>query len=53
MLRPQRSHCSVWVFQLELFSEPDFQGDLVSVDHSTAALADGFVPRSCRVFSGR
>lgn len=38
---------------MELYSEPNFQGELVDVEDGTAALAEDFTPRSCKVFSGR
>ncbi|KAJ0062804.1 hypothetical protein NL108_008083 [Boleophthalmus pectinirostris] len=38
-------------FKVQLFSEPDFQGQLVLLDNSVDTL-DDFVPRSCKVLSG-
>ncbi|TNM95962.1 hypothetical protein fugu_017045 [Takifugu bimaculatus] len=37
---------------LELYSEPNFQGKLLALEDSRAALAEDFIPRSCKVFSG-
>uniref|UniRef100_A0A673CU76 Beta/gamma crystallin 'Greek key' domain-containing protein n=1 Tax=Sphaeramia orbicularis TaxID=375764 RepID=A0A673CU76_9TELE len=42
----------VCVLQVQLFSEPDFQGQLLSLEDSTAALDKDFLPRSCRVLAG-
>ncbi|XP_034078232.1 uncharacterized protein crybg1a isoform X2 [Gymnodraco acuticeps] len=39
-------------FKMQLFSEADFQGRLVSLEDSTAALDEDFTPRSCRVLAG-
>ncbi|XP_010766349.1 protein piccolo isoform X2 [Notothenia coriiceps] len=39
-------------FKMQLFSEADFQGRLVSLEDSTAALEEDFTPRSCRVLAG-
>ncbi|XP_033982165.1 microtubule-associated protein futsch isoform X2 [Trematomus bernacchii] len=39
-------------FKVQLFSEADFQGRLVSLEDSTAALDEDFTPRSCRVLAG-
>ncbi|KAM3594732.1 uncharacterized protein V6R79_013111 [Siganus canaliculatus] len=39
-------------FKVQLYSEPDFQGELVSLDDSAASLDDHFKPRSCKVLSG-
>ncbi|XP_074548533.1 uncharacterized protein crybg1a [Halichoeres trimaculatus] len=39
-------------FKVKLFSEPDFQGKMVTLEESTAALDEDFVPRSCKVLSG-
>ncbi|XP_029982487.1 microtubule-associated protein futsch isoform X2 [Sphaeramia orbicularis] len=39
-------------FKVQLFSEPDFQGQLLSLEDSTAALDKDFLPRSCRVLAG-
>uniref|UniRef100_A0A8C4EYA2 Beta/gamma crystallin 'Greek key' domain-containing protein n=1 Tax=Dicentrarchus labrax TaxID=13489 RepID=A0A8C4EYA2_DICLA len=35
-----------------LYSEPDFQGRLVSLEDSTEALDEDFTPRSCKVLAG-
>ncbi|KAM7376595.1 hypothetical protein PAMP_006318 [Pampus punctatissimus] len=40
-------------FKMLLFSEPDFQGTLVTLEDSVAALDEGFLPRSCKVLDGR
>ncbi|XP_018550610.1 LOW QUALITY PROTEIN: beta/gamma crystallin domain-containing protein 1 [Lates calcarifer] len=40
-------------FKVHLYSEPDFQGRLVSLEDSTAALDGDFRPRSCKVLAGR
>ncbi|KAM7403968.1 hypothetical protein PAMA_004402 [Pampus argenteus] len=40
-------------FKMLLFSEPDFQGTLVTLEDSIAALDEGFLPRSCKVLDGR
>lgn len=54
--------CSGWVtkavwmcvaVQVQLFSEPDFQGRLVALEDSAAALDEDFLPRSCKVLAGR
>ncbi|XP_055086953.1 uncharacterized protein crybg1a isoform X2 [Periophthalmus magnuspinnatus] len=37
--------------KIQLFSEPDFQGQLVLLENSVDTL-DDFVPRSCKVLSG-
>ncbi|XP_068195281.1 beta/gamma crystallin domain-containing protein 1 [Antennarius striatus] len=39
-------------FKVLLYSEPDFQGRLVSLEESTAALDEDFTPRSCKVLAG-
>ncbi|KAI4804522.1 hypothetical protein KUCAC02_026148 [Chaenocephalus aceratus] len=39
-------------FKVQLFAEADFQGRLVSLEDSTAALDEDFTPRSCRVLAG-
>lgn len=41
------------LFQVQLYSEPDFQGRLVAVEDSAAALDEDFIPRSCKVLAGR
>ncbi|NXA41432.1 CRBG2 protein, partial [Eudromia elegans] len=38
--------------QIQLFSEPDFQGVHVSFEEDQGALSAAFVPRSCRVRGG-
>uniref|UniRef100_A0A3Q0QPA3 Beta/gamma crystallin 'Greek key' domain-containing protein n=1 Tax=Amphilophus citrinellus TaxID=61819 RepID=A0A3Q0QPA3_AMPCI len=40
------------VFHVQLYSEPDFQGRLVSLEDSVPALDDDFTPRSCKVLAG-
>ncbi|XP_068608299.1 beta/gamma crystallin domain-containing protein 1 [Brachionichthys hirsutus] len=37
---------------VQLYSEPAFQGRLVSLEDSAAALDEDFTPRSCRVLAG-
>ncbi|XP_069016557.1 microtubule-associated protein futsch [Embiotoca jacksoni] len=39
-------------FKVQLYSEPDFQGRLVSLEDSVAALDEDFRPRSCKVLAG-
>ncbi|CAK6962134.1 microtubule-associated protein futsch [Scomber scombrus] len=39
-------------FKVQLFSEPDFQGRLLALEDSAAALDEDFLPRSCKVLSG-
>nr|XP_008300731.1 PREDICTED: absent in melanoma 1 protein [Stegastes partitus] len=39
-------------FKVQLYSEPDFQGKLVALEDSSAALAEDFSPRSCKVLAG-
>ncbi|XP_071376214.1 beta/gamma crystallin domain-containing protein 1 [Centroberyx affinis] len=39
-------------FKVQLFSEPDFQGKLLVLEDSAAALDEDFLPRSCRVLAG-
>ncbi|XP_040916135.1 beta/gamma crystallin domain-containing protein 1 isoform X2 [Toxotes jaculatrix] len=39
-------------FKVQLYSEPDFQGRLVALEDSTAALDEDFMPRSCKVLAG-
>ncbi|CAG5866193.1 unnamed protein product [Menidia menidia] len=39
-------------FKVQLYSEPDFQGRMVILEGSTAALDDDFKPRSCKVLAG-
>lgn len=43
----------VWMFQVQLYSEPDFQGRLVALEDSAAALDEDFIPKSCKVLAGR
>ncbi|XP_061699992.1 uncharacterized protein crybg1a isoform X2 [Syngnathoides biaculeatus] len=40
-------------FKVQLFSEPDFQGELMVLEDSAATLDEDFVPRSCKVLAGR
>uniref|UniRef100_A0A3Q3EBH2 Crystallin beta-gamma domain containing 1a n=1 Tax=Labrus bergylta TaxID=56723 RepID=A0A3Q3EBH2_9LABR len=37
---------------VKLYSEPDFQGRLVALEESAAALDEDFIPRSCKVMAG-
>ncbi|CAJ1074134.1 titin [Xyrichtys novacula] len=39
-------------FKVKLYSEPDFQGKLVTLEESAAALEEDFIPRSCKVLAG-
>ncbi|KAM9842805.1 uncharacterized protein crybg1a [Aulostomus maculatus] len=39
-------------FKVQLFSEPDFQGRLVTLEDSVAALDEDFLPKSCKVLAG-
>ncbi|KAM4541638.1 uncharacterized protein crybg1a [Odontesthes bonariensis] len=39
-------------FKVQLYSEPDFQGTLVALEDSAAALDDNFAPQSCKVLAG-
>ncbi|XP_022050552.2 beta/gamma crystallin domain-containing protein 1 [Acanthochromis polyacanthus] len=39
-------------FKVQLYSEPDFQGRLVALEDSAAALDEDFTPRSCKVLAG-
>uniref|UniRef100_A0A8B9GZ53 Crystallin beta-gamma domain containing 1a n=1 Tax=Astyanax mexicanus TaxID=7994 RepID=A0A8B9GZ53_ASTMX len=39
-------------FKIQMFSEPDFQGEVVVLEESLAFLPDGFCPRSCKVLAG-
>ncbi|XP_072221679.1 uncharacterized protein crybg1a isoform X2 [Leuresthes tenuis] len=39
-------------FKVQLYSEPDFQGRLVALEDSAAALDDNFTPQSCKVLAG-
>ncbi|XP_034530400.1 titin [Notolabrus celidotus] len=39
-------------FKVKLYSEPDFQGQLVTLEESAEALDEDFVPRSCKVQAG-
>ncbi|XP_042356279.1 beta/gamma crystallin domain-containing protein 1 isoform X2 [Plectropomus leopardus] len=39
-------------FKIQLYSEPDFQGRLVALEDSTAALDEDFIPKSCKVLAG-
>lgn len=43
----------VRVPQVQLFSEPGFQGCNVVLEDSAASLQDGFCVASCKVLSGR
>ncbi|XP_059209545.1 titin homolog [Centropristis striata] len=40
-------------FKMQLYSEPDFQGEMVVLEDSTAALDEDFIPKSCKVLAGR
>ncbi|KAF1375176.1 hypothetical protein PFLUV_G00236790 [Perca fluviatilis] len=40
-------------FKMQLYSEPDFQGRLVTQEDSAAALDEDFIPKSCKVLAGR
>uniref|UniRef100_A0A8C8CXJ1 Beta/gamma crystallin 'Greek key' domain-containing protein n=1 Tax=Oncorhynchus tshawytscha TaxID=74940 RepID=A0A8C8CXJ1_ONCTS len=40
------------VFQVQLFSEPGFQGRVVVLEDSVVSLEEDFSPRSCRVLAG-
>ncbi|XP_041668165.1 beta/gamma crystallin domain-containing protein 1 [Cheilinus undulatus] len=39
-------------FKVKLYSEPHFQGRLVVLEESAAALDEDFMPRSCKVLAG-
>ncbi|XP_036928406.1 uncharacterized protein crybg1a isoform X2 [Acanthopagrus latus] len=39
-------------FKVQLYSEPEFQGRLVALEDSVAALDEDFRPRSCKVLAG-
>ncbi|XP_073323282.1 beta/gamma crystallin domain-containing protein 1 [Pagrus major] len=39
-------------FKVQLYSEPDFQGTLMALEDSIAALDEDFTPRSCKVLAG-
>ncbi|XP_070835547.1 beta/gamma crystallin domain-containing protein 1 [Chaetodon trifascialis] len=39
-------------FKVQLYSEPDFQGRLVALEDSAAALDEEFISRSCKVLAG-
>ncbi|XP_076604795.1 uncharacterized protein crybg1a [Chaetodon auriga] len=39
-------------FKVQLYSEPDFQGRVVALEGSAAALDEGFISRSCKVLAG-
>ncbi|KAM9703938.1 uncharacterized protein ACNS7B_002453 isoform 1-T1 [Menidia menidia] len=39
-------------FKVQLFSDPGFQGSLLTLDDSTASLRDGFSVASCKVLTG-
>uniref|UniRef100_A0A8C9ZNQ3 Crystallin beta-gamma domain containing 1a n=1 Tax=Sander lucioperca TaxID=283035 RepID=A0A8C9ZNQ3_SANLU len=41
------------VRKMQLYSEPDFQGRLVALEDSAAALDEDFIPKSCKVLAGR
>lgn len=41
------------VMQVQLYSEPDFQGRLVTLEDSAEALDEDFRPKSCKVLTGR
>lgn len=38
---------------MNLYSEPDFQGKMVTLQDGAAALDEEFTPRSCKVLVGR
>uniref|UniRef100_A0A3Q3W411 Beta/gamma crystallin 'Greek key' domain-containing protein n=1 Tax=Mola mola TaxID=94237 RepID=A0A3Q3W411_MOLML len=40
------------VFHMQFYSEPDFQGRMVALEDSAAALEADFIPRSCKVLVG-
>lgn len=44
---------SVCLPQVQLFSEPGFQGCNVVLEDSVGCLQDGFCVASCKVLSGR
>lgn len=39
--------------QVQLFSEPGFQGEVLVLEESVAFLPDDFHPMSCKVLAGR
>lgn len=39
--------------QVQLFSEPKFQGSVHLLEDNMPELPDGFLPRSCKVLAGR
>uniref|UniRef100_A0A8C2WRZ6 Beta/gamma crystallin 'Greek key' domain-containing protein n=1 Tax=Cyclopterus lumpus TaxID=8103 RepID=A0A8C2WRZ6_CYCLU len=39
-------------YRMQLYSEPDFQGRLVALEDSNAALDQDFTPKSCKVLAG-
>ncbi|KAM9354332.1 uncharacterized protein crybg1a [Pholidichthys leucotaenia] len=39
-------------FKVQLYSEEDFRGQVVSLEGSAAALEEDFMPRSCKVLAG-
>lgn len=41
------------MLQVQLYSEEHFQGRLVCLEDSAAALDEDFTPRSCKVLAGR
>uniref|UniRef100_A0A665TZF3 Crystallin beta-gamma domain containing 1a n=1 Tax=Echeneis naucrates TaxID=173247 RepID=A0A665TZF3_ECHNA len=43
---------SASVLQVQLYSEPDFQGRLVVLEDSAEALDEDFLPKSCKVLAG-
>uniref|UniRef100_A0A665TZK7 Crystallin beta-gamma domain containing 1a n=1 Tax=Echeneis naucrates TaxID=173247 RepID=A0A665TZK7_ECHNA len=45
-------HLSASVLQVQLYSEPDFQGRLVVLEDSAEALDEDFLPKSCKVLAG-
>lgn len=50
---PEEDEQSISVPQVQLFSEPGFQGSDVVLEDSVASLQDGFCVASCKVLSGR
>lgn len=46
-------HRCVCVPQVQLFSDPDFQGSVLNLEDSATSLQDGFSVASCKVLAGR
>lgn len=47
---------SVWMscmLQVQLYSEPNFQGRLLDLEDSAATLDEDFITKSCKVLAGR